>query len=366
MNPCIAVALSGGIDSLVAAHLLKQQDNNIIGLHFITGYEQGAGKRLFPIKSLDTPASPIMRKAPGDHPISHIARQLNIPIYIIDCRNVFQNKVIDYFIREYADGKTPNPCMVCNPEIKFGALLHAAGTLGATHLATGHYARIQKSENGLFQLKKGADTEKEQSYFLAMLSQQQLSQALFPLGNMTKKTTAELALKKGLSPVFKKESQDICFIRAHHYTAFLREHHPTIFSEGPIVNTRGQIIGRHKGLYHFTVGQRRGINCPAAEPYYVLKILIKENTLLVGFKHDLYQQELTVSKINWIAPPSSGPIKVKTRIRYRHQAASSTLIPNGKDSAKIVFDTPQPAIAPGQAAVCYNHENIVCGGFIDG
>jgi tRNA-specific 2-thiouridylase len=366
MKSPVAVAISGGIDSLVAAFILKKKNHHVFGLHFLTGYEQTKTPAAASQPNRLTESEhPSIVEAPEDHPIFHISRQLDIPIFLIDCHRIFKKKVIDYFVSNYLSGKTPNPCMVCNPEIKFSAVLNAAKTLGSPVLATGHYARIEKHGNGFFQLQKGCDPEKEQSYFLALLSQRQLAASLFPLGEMTKKDTVELARKEGLSPVVLKESQDICFIRNNNYSRFLSEQINFIPREGPVKNARGEILGRHFGLHQYTIGQRRGINCPAAKPYYVLKMNVKENTLVVGLKDELYRSELTVSDINWMMPRPVSPVQVKTRIRYRHHAASSVLIPTGDNTAKIVFDKPQPAIAPGQAAVCYDQERILCGGFID-
>jgi tRNA-uridine 2-sulfurtransferase len=366
MKSAIAVSISGGIDSLVAAYILKKQHKNIFGLHFLTGYGEStipdSGDRNTPLGNSDEPA---IIDVPKNHPMSKISRQLDIPVFLIDCRQVFKKKIIDYFIVNYLAGKTPNPCMVCNPEIKFSAILKTAQTMGSPILATGHYARNEKADTGLYQLKKGADPEKDQSYFLALLTQEQLSGALFPLGGMTKKQVKELARQEGLSPVLTKESQDICFIRNNDYGEFLEGQENFTTSEGPIKNSQGEILGCHHGLHHYTIGQRRGINCPASEPYYVLNINTRENTLVVGFKKELYRSELTVSNINWIVPKPLSPIKVITRIRYRHHGAPSTLIPITDNSAIIKFDKPQPAITPGQAAVCYHKEDILCGGFID-
>jgi tRNA-uridine 2-sulfurtransferase len=366
MKPRIAVAISGGIDSLVTAYLLSKQNKNIFGLHFLTGYEQSN----IPVQLLSQPHTitndePSIIEVPENHPISSIAHQLKIPIFLIDCRRIFKNKIIDYFVGSYIAGKTPNPCMICNPTIKLGVILNAAQSMGASVLATGHYARITKTPQNLYQLQKGVDPEKDQSYFLALLSQDQLASALFPLGGMTKKQVIQLAHHEGLSPILSQESQDICFIRNNDYSRFLAEQTNFNASVGPIKNTRGEVLGHHQGLHQFTIGQRRGINCPATAPYYVLKINVNENTLVVGFKEELYRAELTVSNINWIAPMPSSPVKVMTRIRYRHHAASSTLIPTSDKTAIIRFDKPQPAIAPGQAAVCYHNEDILCGGFID-
>jgi tRNA-uridine 2-sulfurtransferase len=365
MKSGIAVAVSGGIDSLFSAFLLKKQ-HNVFGLHFLTGYEQITNPVSITSNDLGIdPEKPAIIQAPEDHPIFRISQQLDIPMFLIDCRRIFKNKVIDYFVGNYLSGKTPNPCMICNPAIKFGVILNAAQSMGSPLLATGHYARVEKTQHDAYQLKKGIDPEKDQSYFLAFLTQSQLSAALFPLGGMTKKQVTESARREGLSPVLTKESQDICFIRDNDYSQFLTGQRNFTASDGPIQNTRGEILGYHHGLHQYTIGQRRGINCPAAAPYYVLKINIKENILVVGFKEELYRSELTVSNLNWVAPKPLFPVKVMTRIRYRHNAAASVLIPTSENTAIIRFDKPQPAIAPGQAAVCYQDDDILCGGFID-
>lgn len=367
MTPKIAVAISGGIDSLVAAYLLKQQSKEVIGLHFITGYEKppvnawpadaGMSKRI---------AGPVRLLSSSGHPIEQIARQLDIPVFIADCRQVFQEKVIDYFTCTYFSGKTPNPCMICNTKIKFGVLLETARKLGASHLATGHYAKIEQRDNHRFSLLKGADRAKDQSYFLARLTQGQLSHARFPLSGMTKPQVRDFAHKHHLNPITSRESQDICFIGPDGYAGFLGARDPDTGRPGPIIDPAGKIIGTHRGLHFYTVGQRRGINCPAEKPYYVLALDRKNNRLLVGFKEHLYRSECRVSHVNWIDRPTDPPIEVRTRIRYRHQAADSTWVPMDDHSAYIRFKTLQKAITPGQAAVCYLNDQVVAGGWIDG
>jgi len=367
MKSKIAVAVSGGVDSLVSAYLLKKNNQNIIGLHFQTGYEQSPHT----LSSVHHPGpfnqdNPVIHEAHESHPIYRISKQLEIPIFLVDCRQIFKKKVIDYFINGYQSGRTPNPCMVCNPEIKFGAVLDAAHLMGATHLATGHYARVEKANSGFYHLKKGIDPVKDQSYFLALLSQDQLSAVSFPLGDMTKKQVVELACQEGLSPVVKSESQDICFIKNGNYAQFLLSEEKFIPSIGPIKNVYGKILGYHNGLHNYTIGQRRGINCPSTAPYYVVNINMKENTLIVGFKDELYKSELTVSNVNWLTTEPTSPVNVDTRIRYRHNATASVWIPTGHSTAVIKFGKPQPAVAPGQAAVCYYEDKVVAGGFIDG
>ena len=345
MKRSVAIAISGGIDSLVAAYLLKEEGRKVIGIHFITGYEAGH------------PAS-------GSR-ISHIADQIGISIKIIDCSVEFKKEVIDYFIQTYQAGRTPNPCIVCNQSIKFGRVLAFARSLGASCLATGHYAGITKDEKDRYHLLRGIDLEKEQSYFLALLNQKQLSHACFPLGSMTKSEVIKLAEKKGLHPVIKKESQDICFIKGKTYGEFIAMQQGFTPKPGIIEDVYGNILGKHKGLHLFTIGQRRGINCPASEAYYVVSIDSEKNRLVVGFKKDLEVSECKVVNINWINQEPGFPIKVYTRVRYRHKAAPSMLFPVDSHTAIVRFENPQSAVTPGQCAVFYQDDEVLGGGWIN-
>lgn len=361
MIPKIAVAVSGGVDSLVAAYLLKKKYKNIIGLHFLTGYEQS---RAYPlVKSNKTTLDASCITPFQDHPISHISKQLDIPIKIIDCRDSFNKKVVDYFIKSYLTGETPNPCMICNPAIKFGIILKQALKMGVSFFATGHYARIEKI-NSLYKLKKGIDSNKDQSYFLALLPQSKLPYIQFPLGKMTKPQVKEIARTNGLTPVSKNESQDVCFINNNGYAQFIASQKGFIKKSGQITDLRGNPIGTHDGLHKYTIGQRRGINCPAKEPYYVLKINPEQNRLVVGHKKDLFKEKCTIKNINWLIPRPKSQIKIWSKIRYRHQAVEATLIPKPDNSAIIHFKTPQAAITPGQAAVCYLEDDVIAAGMI--
>lgn len=353
MKKLTAIAISGGIDSLVAAYLLKQQGHNLVGIHFITGYE--TDKSLQNITTAD-------KKAP--HKIISIAHKLGINVKIIDCSLEFKNKVVDYFTRSYQIGRTPNPCLVCNPSIKFGSVLAFAGKLGASCLATGHYARISKNHKNRFHLLKGIDHDKDQSYFLAFLSQKQLACACFPLGGMTKADVKKLAIEKGFNRIINRESQDICFIKDKTYGEFLALQQGFKPKPGLIEDVNGNILGEHKGLHLFTIGQRRGINCPGSEPYYVVIINQKQNRLVVGCKNDLISSKCSVININWIADTPASPITVHTRVRYRHKAALSTLVPGDNNTAVVKFETPQEAITPGQGAVFYQGDEILGGGWI--
>lgn len=349
MNQSIAIAVSGGIDSLVAAYLLKQEGHNVFGIHFITGHER---------------QTPRKNNAHPSRVTSQIADQLGIEVKLIDCSIEFKKKVIDYFTQTYQAGKTPNPCMVCNPSIKFGTVLDYSRKFGATSLATGHYARISKDHTGRFHLYRGIDEKKDQSYFLALLNQQQLARACFPLGRMTKPDVVKLAAEKGLEAVKKNESQDICFIKGKTYGEFLAMQRGFRAKPGLIEDVRGNILGSHNGLHLFTIGQRRGINCPASEPYYVVGMDAKQRRLQVGFQKDLDSLECKIENINWINHKPNFPIKVHTRIRYRHTAAESKLFITSEGTAIVRFETPQSAITPGQCAVFYRDDEVLGGGWI--
>lgn len=362
MGQTIAVALSGGIDSLVAAALLKDQGHALIGLHFLNGYETGAA----PARQDGHDPHFTAIEAHARRTMAPLAEQLGIPLYIIDLRQEFQSQVVDYFINAYSAGFTPNPCLVCNPIIKFDILLERARTLGATQMATGHYARITTTPDGQrLRLMQGVDTHKDQSYFLARLSQAQLATAVLPLGNLRKEQTRRIAHRKGLIPPTARESQDVCFIRDGHYADFLTRNAGDVPQPGPIEDMRGRVVGRHNGLHRFTIGQRRGINCPAAEPYYVVRLDRERNCLVVGSKQALLRRRCIVSRINWIAPVPQRPTKVGVRIRYRHQAVPATLSPIDAQQAEIAFDMPESAVTPGQGAVFYKADEVLGGGWIE-
>ena len=342
-----AVAISGGVDSLVSAFLLRSAGHEVIGLHFLTGFE-------------NTPSAEA-----AEHPVHRIGVQLGIPIHVVDLADVFRQSVVAYFTAAYRAGRTPNPCLFCNPLIKFDHLWSHAARHGADFLATGHYARIRQSPDGRLHLLRGADPLKDQSYFLARLRPSQLARTNFPLGDLHKEDTHRLAAVHGLRPVSPDESQDVCFIREQSYGRFLEDHAGLAPSPGPIVDTDGREIGRHQGLHLFTVGQRRGIDCPAAAPYYVVRIEPENNRLVVGFKEALTRRECEVEALNWINPPARFPAEVRVKIRYRHPAAAATLNPTASGQRVVIrFNTPQKAVAPGQGAVFYDGAEVLGAGWI--
>lgn len=360
MQPTIAIALSGGIDSLMAASLLRDKGYGLIGLHFLTGYETGVWSSL--------------NSGTGSH-FEHMAnrvrrhlepmvRKLDIPLHIIDLRTEFKSLVVDYFVRTYQAGKTPNPCLKCNPAIKFDVLFERAKKYGATKISTGHYARLHSGSDNRMHLLRGVDRAKDQSYFLARLSRTQLESAVLPLGEFTKDQVRKMAREKGLQPAVSQESQDICFIKDGTYGAFLMQQPGFSAEPGPIVDIHGKLLGQHNGLHRFTVGQRRGINCPAAEPYYVIRLDTADNRLIVGRKTDLLTRAFEVRDINWIAPAPRNPIAISVRVRYRHEAVPATLTPKNGARAEIKFEAPHPAVTPGQGAVFYQKDEVLGGGWI--
>lgn len=366
MKPRVAVALSGGIDSLTSAWLLKDQGYRVIGVHFVTGYEG------YPEPSFDQkrPLTDSLVKA-AESKLAPIAARLDIPLRIFDCSERFKTEVVDYFIGAYRTGRTPSPCLVCNPTIKFGDLFDFVRQLGAERLATGHYARIRydrirRETDGRVRLYRGIDSGKDQSYFLARLSRRQLERSLFPLGEMTKSEVLALAHQKNLTPIIDRESQDICFIKGGGYGEFLVRQSGFKPCPGPIVNTDGEEIGQHSGLHLFTIGQRRGINCPAREPYYVVRIEPGQNRLVVGRHEDLFSPACRVVEINWIAPAPTISIGVSVKIRYRHKAFPATVVPLANRTAQVRFERPQAAVTPGQGAVFYQGDEVLGGGWIVG
>jgi tRNA-specific 2-thiouridylase len=354
----VVVAMSGGVDSSVAAALLKEQGHEVIGI-------------TMQLQPSDRLAEKIGRS--GDHysldavaDAEKVAQRLGIPHHVVDFRDVFARDVIADFCREYSLGRTPNPCIRCNRYIKFGALLKRAQELGAEMIATGHYARIEKdTSSGRYLLKKGNDHRKDQTYVLCMLTQEQLGHSLFPVGNLTKQEVRHAAEKLGLPFSDKAESQEICFIPDNEYARFLAKYTAAATRPGTIIDRRGNVLGEHRGIIHYTIGQRKGLGIASREPLYVTAIDPEKNTITIGGKSEVYATGLIASNLNWISiEEPDGPMNVKARIRYRHREADATVTPMGTNEVVVKFREPQMAITPGQAVVFYDGEIVVGGGTI--
>jgi tRNA-specific 2-thiouridylase len=341
--------MSGGVDSSVAALRLQEAGHEVIGLWMQV---QGEG-----------PAS----EDPSFHQALRVAQHLGIPLTPIDLRSLFEVEIIEYFLREYLSGRTPNPCALCNPRFKFGLLLEQALKMGAESFATGHYARVERDPLGeRCVLLRGVDRRKDQSYFLWGLSQEQLARSRFPNGGLTKAEVRRLAQEKGIPLTEEGESQEICFIPRGDYRTFLqRRLADRIGTNGEIVDNAGRVLGRHEGIFGFTIGQRRRIGVPARRPYYVLRIEPAVDRVVVGHKEDLLARGLVAQGVHWISiPPSHEEFRAVGQIRYRHAAAPCQVIPRAEDTVVVHFDEPQEAVTPGQALVLYQEDRVLGGGWI--
>jgi tRNA-uridine 2-sulfurtransferase len=335
--------MSGGVDSTVSAHLLKEAGFAVTGIHLELFQSPGSGSG-------------------QEHAdLEDACKRLDIPLVYLRLEDEFGRRVIDYFCREYSLGRTPNPCIRCNQQIKFGLLLDRALELGGKYLATGHYARVEHSGNE-YRLLKGADPLKDQSYFLYVLGQKELARVLFPVGGLKKVEVKRLAAGLGLRAATRPESQDICFIADNDSRAFISAHLKNI--PGEIVDTSGQVVGRHQGLAFYTIGQRQGMGVSAKERLYVIRLDSAGNRLVIGPGDRLLRQNLTADHLNWIAGrPPQGNSAIRAKLRYRSEEAEAGLqIDDGK--ARVSFKEPQRAIAPGQSIVFYQGEMVLGGGII--
>jgi tRNA-specific 2-thiouridylase len=337
----VAVALSGGVDSSAAALLLKEAAYEVIGIHM----------RLW-----DSPRSEYQA-----YRAEYICRILDIPYHQVDLQKEFESSVVDYFCREYQQGRTPNPCVACNRHIKFGLLLNKALSLGADYLATGHYARVEHSSDGHC-LLKAADIRKDQSYFLYTLTQEKLGHVLFPLSRHSKDEVKQMAKQAGL-PTATRSSQDICFISEKNYGTFLSQRFSS--TPGDIVDTRGRKLGQHRGIAFYTIGQRHGLGLASGKALYIIRIEPESNRIVLGYEEELYSQKLAAQKLSWISGKAPRePITVTAKIRYKSKEAEVVLFfRNG--SVDVNFARPQKAVTPGQAIVFYNMDEVLGGAIID-
>lgn len=373
-NTTIAVAMSGGVDSSTAAAILAREDGgaSVVGLTLqLWDQTRLAGKHGIP----ETPKAGRCCSLDDVYDARKVAEQLGIPYYVVNQEERFERDVVRPFVDEYLAGRTPIPCSLCNNHIKFDQLLRTARSIGAERIATGHYAvneydPTRDSGRGRWILKRPADLAKDQTYFLFGLTQEQLAHTLFPLGGMTKPEVRETARRHGLRLAEKPDSQEICFIPGGDYkqflTAYLEEQGEAMpETAGELVASNGEAIGRHEGISNFTVGQRKGLNVGSPSPLYVLNIDAPSHRVTVGADAELFTRTLRARRLNWISIAElTGPMRVRAKIRHRHEPAWATLEPAGADEATATFDEPQRAVTPGQSAVFYDGDEVVGGGWI--
>lgn len=359
MKKRVLMAMSGGIDSTVAAMLLLEKGYELVGVTY---------------RTFDNISRGCMEKEKGCCSVDSLfeakrmAESLGFEHHILDIRPEFRQTVIRNFIDEYLHGRTPNPCVICNSTIKWGKLIETADSFGCSYIATGHYARIGQ-EAGRYFLQKGMDEAKDQTYFLWMLTQENLARTLFPLGHLTKPEVRALALSHGYEKLSKKkESQEICFIPDNDYRSFLAEQVPdftTQYGPGNFVDTQGKILGKHKGFPNYTIGQRKGLGIALGQPMFVVAIRAEKNEVVLGTKEELKGSSLSISQLNLMKYEQIPEgLKVTARIRYRSQGGTATLYPEG-EKLRLVFQEPVDSITPGQSAVLYEGTDVIGGGIIE-
>ena len=346
--------MSGGVDSSVAAALLVDHGYDVVGVSMQL-YDQAHGDRRFgaccTIDDL--------------HDARRVAAALGIPHYIVNLERRFEEVVVGNFVKEYAAGRTPIPCAHCNSELKFSTLVEQALGFNADRVATGHYARVTQDPAGVYHLWRGADDRKDQAYFLFALTQEQLARAMFPVGEMPKDAVRRIARERGLSVAEKPDSQEICFVPDGNYAGVVERHLPADRA-GLMIDTEGRVVGRHDGVHHFTIGQRKGLGVALGDPVYVVRLDALRKLVTVGPRSAIEQAALTASGVNWVAgTPPRGTIRVEAQIRSRHAAAPARVTFFARDRVRVDFDTPQHAITPGQAVVLFSGDEVLGGGWID-
>lgn len=338
------IAMSGGVDSSVAAWLAREEGYSCIGTMMLL-----CGSRVF-------------TREPQDRDARAVADKMGMPFYALDARAEFCRDVVEDFIRTYEEGHTPNPCIRCNEKIKFGWLLEQALEMGCEVLITGHYARVEKDKvSGRYLLKKALDQAKDQSYFLACLTQAQLSHIHLPLGELTKDAVRKIAAEQGFVTAEKKDSQDVCFIPDGDYKAFMERYTKKKYASGNYLDLEGNVLGRHAGAVGYTIGQRKGLGIALGTPFYVCSKDMQANTVTLGTNEDLFSRELIADGWNWIATDGiREPLRCLARVRYRHKEQPATVYPDGR----VIFDAPQRAITTGQTVVLYHGDTVIAGATI--
>lgn len=353
----VVVGMSGGVDSSVAAYLLKEQGYEVIGVTMQIWQEENI---------LDTCNEGGCCGLSAVEDARRVAQMLDIPYYVMNFRKDFQEKVIDYFVDEYRRGRTPNPCNACNRYVKWEALLHRAMEIGADYIATGHYARVERLGNGRFSIRNSVTAKKDQTYALYNLTQEQLAHTLMPIGEYEKSQIREIAESIGLLVANKQDSQDICFIPDHDYAGFIARETGEESIPGNFVDEEGRILGTHKGMIHYTIGQRKGLGLTAETPLFVKELRTETNEVVICKSDGLFSGRCLVSDVNYMARPSvQGAEHIIGKVRYSHAGAPCVLEEQPDGKLLCTFLEPQRALTPGQAAVFYEGEHILCGGTIE-
>ena len=356
MSKKALIAMSGGVDSSVAAYLMVKK-----------GYEcMGATMKLYTNSDIDIPKGHTCCSLDDIEDARYIAQSLDIPYYVLNFSDRFKEDVMDKFVSCYEHGITPNPCIDCNRYLKFEYLFNRAKELGLDYVVTGHYAIIEKNKgNGRYILKKSPFLAKDQSYVLYSLTQEQLAHTIFPLGLMSKDEVRKIAEENGFINARKHDSQDICFVPDGDYVKFIENYTKKLYPYGNFIDKNGKVLGEHKGIIRYTIGQRKGLGLSFSEPMYVMNINPVDNTVMLGTNDDLFTKELIADDINWISIEKlTEPLHIKAKVRYRHTEAPATVYPIEDGKIKVIFDEPQRAITKGQAVVLYDEDVVVGGGTI--
>lgn len=352
----VVIGMSGGVDSSVAAYLLKEQGYDVIGVTM----------QIWPEEAPETQSENggcCGLSAVDD--ARNVANHLGIPYYVMNFRESFQKNVINYFMAEYLAGRTPNPCIACNRYVKWESLLQRSLEIGADYIATGHYARINKLPNGRYTISHSATARKDQTYALYNLTQNQLSKTLMPVGEYTKEEIRKIGEEIGLPVASKPDSQEICFVPDNDYAGFIERNAEHVPGKGNFVDTKGNILGQHKGIIHYTVGQRKGLGLSFGRPVFVVEIRPETNEVVIGENEDIMERKVLAHSFNYMAKEDlEGEERVMAKIRYNHAGAPATLHKLEDGTVECIFDEPQRAITPGQALVCYQGENVFGGGVI--
>ncbi len=356
MTKTVCVGMSGGVDSSVAAYLLKKQGYNVIGVTMQIWQDED-------IAEISANGGCCGLSAVDD--ARRVADRLEIPYYVMNFKEEFKEYVIDYFIDEYKNGRTPNPCIACNRYVKWEALLHRCMSIGGDFIATGHYARVSRLPNGRYTLKVAKGVVKDQTYALYNLTQEQLSRTLMPVGDYSKDEIRAIAKELGLLVANKPDSQDICFVPDGDYAGYLEREAGIKSVPGNFVDMKGNILGRHKGIIHYTIGQRKGLGLAMGYPVFVADIRPKTNEVVIGTNSDIFSDRLVADKVNFMSVERlDGPMSVMAKIRYSHKGAPCTISMLDEEHVEVIFDEPVRAITKGQAVVFYEDDYIVGGGVI--